>query len=93
MYFYFESCLDLQNRCIMIKTILEKYPCDNNCKFKQGRSSVTLAYYVPIYDKTGVNTNPDRNTTTTDFSCVECDKKFIVRTRYGTDPEINLINF
>lgn len=38
-------------------------------------SECTAVYYPPIY-KDGVNINPDRNTTTTHYTCMNCGKKF-----------------
>lgn len=67
----------------MIKTILEKYPCDGDCRFQTGLSSTTLMYYPPIYDKDGINTNPDRNITYTDVYCTVCFKKFSVSEQLG----------
>ena len=48
-----------------------------DCKFINHGGSTTLAYYPPIYDKNGVNTNPDRNTTTSMFECLTCGKKWV----------------
>ena len=50
-----------------------KCPRDD-CMFLQGGGHTTLAYYPPIYDKNGVNTNPDRNTTTSTLKCLTCGK-------------------
>lgn len=36
----------------------------------------TLAYYPPSYDENGNNTNPDRNTTTRSWTCLECGKSY-----------------
>lgn len=38
-------------------------------------STTTALYYPPIY-KDGVNINPDRNTTTTYCTCLNCGKEF-----------------
>lgn len=67
----------------MIKTLLEKYPCDGDCRFQTGLSSSTLVYYPPIYDKDGINTNPDRNIVTTKIDCTVCSKKFSVSEQLG----------
>jgi hypothetical protein len=32
-----------------------------DCRFSYSPGRATLAYYPPVYDKNGVNTNPDRN--------------------------------
>ena len=50
--------------------------------FSVGVSMTTLMYYPPIY-KNGVNVNPDGNTTTTEFICMECHKRFYTKTQYG----------
>lgn len=44
--------------------------------FKIGASMRTCVYYPPII-KDGVNINPDRNTTTTEYHCLECGKDWI----------------
>jgi len=46
----------------------------DDCRFLQSGGHTTLAYYPPIYDKNGVNTNPDRNTTTSTLNCLTCGK-------------------
>lgn len=38
-------------------------------------STTTAVHYPPIY-KDGVNINPDRNTTTTYCTCLNCGKEF-----------------
>ena len=40
-------------------------------------------YFQPIYDKNGVNTNPDANTTTSKLNCLSCGKMWVGRTRLG----------
>ena len=47
-----------------------------DCKFTNHRSYTTSAYYPPIYDKNGVNTNPDGNITTSTLKCLTCGKKW-----------------
>ena len=74
-----------------IQAILTEYPCDGECKFRAGLSNVTLVYYMPIYDKNGVNTNPDRNITTTNYYCINCLKQYTVASQYGTETKISLI--
>jgi hypothetical protein len=74
----------------LITKILEKYPCERECKFIQGSSSTTMAYYMPMYDKNGVNTNPDRNTTRSKYSCTVCGKCFNISSQYGEDPDITV---
>jgi ribosomal protein L37AE/L43A len=41
-----------------------------------GMAITTTAYYPPIYDKNGVNTNPDRNKTKTLWKCLECGNEW-----------------
>lgn len=36
----------------------------------------TCMYFPPVYDKNGVNTNPDRNTITSTWHCNECGKDY-----------------
>jgi hypothetical protein len=46
--------------------------------YTQGASMTTLAYYVPVFDENGVNTNPDRNNSTTTYTCTKCNTDFLV---------------
>lgn len=57
--------------------------CDKDCRFSQGFSTTTAAYYKPIFDKDGNNVNPDGNTTTTEIFCSICGKSWMAYTRYG----------
>lgn len=50
------------------------YDCCDDPKIHVGLGYVTLAYYPPILDKYGHNTNPDRNVTTTVAKCLSCGK-------------------
>ena len=43
--------------------------------YMENYSICTALYYPPIY-KDGVNINPDRNTTTTFCTCMNCGKDF-----------------
>jgi hypothetical protein len=43
--------------------------------YMENYSTTTAMYYPPIY-KNGVNINPDRNTTTTYCTCLNCGKEF-----------------
>jgi hypothetical protein len=40
-------------------------------------------YFQPVYDKNGVNTNPDANTTTFKVNCLSCGKLWVGKTRLG----------
>jgi hypothetical protein len=56
----------------------EKCPKCGKANFQIGASMSTLMYYPPTY-KDGVNINPDRNTTTTEAHCMECDNKWTIK--------------
>ena len=73
-----------------ILDIMQRYPCGGECKFTQGFNTTTLVCYPVIYDKTGVNINPDRNTRRTDYTCTTCQKQFDVVAQYGSETEITL---
>ena len=47
-------------------------------------STKTSRYFPPIYDEEGNNTNPDRNTITVEYYCLECNKPYTVS---GNIPE------
>ena len=53
--------------------------CKKPTKRKEGGSTSTLAYYPPIYDERGININPDRNITTTTWTCLNCSHEWITR--------------
>ena len=58
--------------------------CDKECRFMQdGPSTTTMAYYPPVYDKSGNNINPDRNITSGSIVCVVCNKKWSYATQLG----------
>ena len=48
----------------------------DDCRFIDCGGTSTLAYYAPIYDKNGVNVNPDRNITTSVLVCLTCGKRW-----------------
>jgi hypothetical protein len=54
-----------------------------DCRFSHSGGSSTLVAYIPIYDKNGVNTNPDRNTTTFKVNCLTCGKMWVGKTCMG----------
>lgn len=68
--------------------------CDKECKFKVTGSHTTLVGFIPIYDKNGVNTNPDGNVTTQYISCQTCKKNWITKTQYDktTFRQCNTLN-
>ena len=55
----------------------------DNCKYLQGGGQSTYAYYFPIYDKNGVNINPDRNITTSTLKCLTCNKMWKSTSQLG----------
>jgi hypothetical protein len=40
-------------------------------------------YFQPIYDKNGVNINPDGNTTNFKVNCLSCGNLWVGKTRLG----------
>lgn len=46
--------------------------------YSEGPSMRTAVYYPPVW-KNGVNINPDRNVTTTEAHCYECNYDFIIK--------------
>jgi hypothetical protein len=54
-----------------------------DCRFTYSGGTSTLVAYIPIYDKNGVNINPDANTTTFKVNCLSCGKIWIGTTCLG----------
>lgn len=54
-----------------------------DCEFTLGYSMRTCMLFQPIYDKNGVNINPDANTTTFKVNCLSCGKWWTGKTRLG----------
>ena len=54
---------------------LTRCPHCGESYYMENYSECTAVYYPPIY-KDGVNINPDRNTTTTHCTCMNCGKNF-----------------
>ena len=52
-----------------------------DCKFSILDSATTCMYFQPIYDKNGVNINPDRNTTAFKLNCLSCGKVWVGKSR------------
>jgi ribosomal protein L37AE/L43A len=50
--------------------------CQKPTERTGGMGTVTLAYFTPVYDETGKNINPDRNTCTTNWHCNNCGKDY-----------------
>ena len=55
----------------------------DDCQFIESGGATTLAYYIPTYDKNGVNINPDRNTTTFTTQCIVCNRYWKGATQLG----------
>lgn len=64
--------------------------CNKECRFTYGPTMTTAMYYAPIYDKNGVNINPDMNTTYGEVSCIVCGRSWYSSTR-GDVTEFKLI--
>ncbi len=56
--------------------------CEKPTRRTGGVSTITCAYYPPIYDENGINTNPDRNTATSDWKCLECEQIYSTSGNY-----------
>ena len=54
-----------------------------DCAFTYSGGQTTLVAYIPIYDKNGVNTNPDANTTTFKVNCLSCGKMWVGKSLLG----------
>ena len=51
--------------------------CKLECRFITSFGLTTGMYYPPIYNKHGVNINPDRNTTAaTKVDCTQCNRSW-----------------
>lgn len=57
--------------------------CSNNCVFVEKPEARTCMYFQPIYDKSGININPDRNTTMGTMRCITCNRKWVYKERCG----------
>lgn len=53
--------------------------CKRPTKRTGGGGTVTAMYYQPVYDENGVNTNPDRNTRTSMWECLDCNKRYVTK--------------
>lgn len=65
--------------------------CNNDCRFVQGQSMTTMAYYHPAFDKYGNDINPNGNTSTCEISCTVCGKVWLSRTQYGETTYTELV--
>lgn len=67
----------MENKEVIMTGSIPQCPhCEKPTKRTGGVSAITAAYYPPMYDENGVNTNPDLNTITSGWSCVECEKSY-----------------
>ena len=57
--------------------------CELDCRFSTSFGMTTAMYYPPVYDKHGVNVNPDMNVTSTTVNCSVCNKSWASSTRAG----------
>ena len=58
-----------------VTTTIVRCPHCGERYYMENYSTSTCVYYPPIY-KDGVNINPDRNTSTTHCTCMNCGKEF-----------------
>lgn len=66
--------------------------CEGECRFQVGMGMTTCAYYPPVYDKHGNNTNPDRNVTSGMMSCNVCDRQWSYATCLGETQFVEVNN-
>ena len=73
-----------------VKTLLAEYVdggpgcVRDDCMITEnGPSMITSAYYPPVYDKQGNNTNPDMNITTQQRRCLSCGKTWTEKYQNG----------
>ena len=52
--------------------------CKKPTHRQAGMSCTTMMDFTPVYDENGININPDRNKTTTDYECLECEQEYTV---------------
>lgn len=58
--------------------------CELDCRFSTSFGMTTAMYYPPVYDKHGVNLNPDMNVTSTTVHCSVCGKSWTSSTQNDT---------
>lgn len=66
-----------------IQQLVSEINCNQQCRFTETPVMTTCMYYPPVYDKNGVNVNPDMNTTTFFVKCSVCKKEWKGATRGG----------
>ena len=52
-----------------------------DCTFSHSGGTSTLVAYIPVYDKNGVNINPDANIKTFKVNCISCGKMWVGKSR------------
>ena len=62
--------------------------CDEDCAILHGGSSTTLIGHLETYDKHGNPRGRDFNTTTSNFECLRCKKRWRVESRDGAEDVI-----
>lgn len=53
----------------------------DDCRFSFSPQITTCMYYHLVYDKNGVNINPDGNATSFKVECLSCGKMWIGKSR------------
>jgi len=76
------NVLGEKEKVIMTGAIPQCPYCKKPTRRTGGAGSVTCAYYAPVYDEQGNNTNPDRNTITSNYSCYECGNNYSTAGNY-----------
>lgn len=71
-----------KEKVIMTGAVPQCPHCKKPTKRTGGAGSVTCVYYPPMYDENGKNTNPDKNTITSQWHCCECKKDYSTAGNY-----------
>lgn len=56
----------------------------DDCMITESQTYQTMAYYPPVYDKNGINTNPDMNCNYINKRCLACGKGWAEVWQNGT---------
>lgn len=67
-----------------------KCPVCGESHYSVGICMCTAAYYEPIY-RNGVNINPDRNITTTNYHCLDCKSDWMVESQFDMPDRITIL--
>ena len=73
-----------EQKVIFTGTIPQCPYCKKPTERTGGGGSVTAMYFPPKYNEEGVNINPDRNTITSGYQCLKCNKSY---TTSGNEPD------